>query len=330
MTVELLKKLLACLPNREKKEKPLSILLATAQPEPELVSQLSSVSEGNLKEAFSTRGVLNGLSGTSLVVMGDVIPTEDVSREILDGALCRSQIPVASPPEFQAETEEWLARARLTHQKQLRYLPPRQINFVNWAGGVGKTTLAMAVTRRFTQVTGLPAALLELSLGGSALHARVSPDLPDFYEIATGQASPLTWRGVDLYPMDGRGIRVLLEQEPERVNQAIQEIRKRHTLFVVDAFPGHPLWSQLSVENPGTVNFVVTSPRDDALLQAMRIKSEMGEQARLVLNMARGVADRLENGVSVFLPYREAWAASLDKHLADPLLAQVYPGWRQK
>ena len=56
---------------------------------------------------------------------------------------------------------------------------------MNWSGGVGKTTLAMAVCKRFVQNTGLPAALFELSMGGSALHARISPDLPEFFAIAT-------------------------------------------------------------------------------------------------------------------------------------------------
>jgi hypothetical protein len=48
----------------------------------------------------------------------------------------------------------------------------------------------MAGCSRFVKTTGMPAALLELSLGGSALHARVSPNLPEFFDIATHKAEP--------------------------------------------------------------------------------------------------------------------------------------------
>ena len=79
---------------------------------------------------------------------------------------------LVSQEGFLADPSEWLGRARLTSAKQVSFLPARQVNLVNWSGGVGKTTLAMTVCKRFVQNTGLPAALLELSMGGSALHAQ--------------------------------------------------------------------------------------------------------------------------------------------------------------
>jgi cellulose biosynthesis protein BcsQ len=241
-----------------------------------------------------------------------------------------SGIPVVSPQQFQAEAEEWLGRARLTSTRQITFLPSRQVNLINWSGGVGKTTLAIAICRRFVARTGLPAALLELSMGGSALHARISRDLPEFFAIATHKEEAALWYGISLYPMDGRTIEVLWSEDPEGVRRVLADIRRKHTLFVVDCFPGHPLFPELSKPAAGLVNLVVTSPRDDAVLQANRLMQEVPEPAHLVLNMAKNLADRAESGVSVTLPYNEGWAQSADPRLADPLLGLVYSGWNRR
>jgi hypothetical protein len=235
-----------------------------------------------------------------------------------------------SEADFKNDPEEWLGRAKLTSSGKVTYLPARQVNLVNWSGGVGKTTLAMAICKRFVEVTGLPAAMLELSMGGSALQARISETLPEFFAIATGKSNPATWHGVSLYPMDGRSIEVLWNEDFPRVLAALEDIRKRHTLFVVDAFPGHPLYPELSRERSDLLTLIVTSPRDDALFQARRLANETNREKRMVLNMARRLADWIETGPDVVLPYEEPWAASLDPRLSDPLLAQVYPGWKAR
>ena len=137
----------------------------------------------------------------------------------------------------------------------------KTIAVINQKGGVGKTTLAMAICRRFVARTGLPAALLELSMGGSALHARISKDLPEFYTIATHKEESALWYGVSLYPMDGRAIDVLWNENPEGVRQILADIRHKHSLFVVDCFPGHPLFPEICGPAAGLVNLVVTTPR---------------------------------------------------------------------
>ena len=223
-----------------------------------------------------------------------------------------------------------MGRARLTSARQITYLPARQINLVNWSGGVGKTTLAMAICKRFVERTGLPAALLELSMGGSALHARVSGDLPEFFAIATHKAEPAEWQGVHLYPMDGRTIDVLWSEDPEGVRAVLAEIKKKHTLFVVDCFPGHPLFAELAKPAPGVTNLVVTSPRDDAVLQAKRLLGEIPGTSHLVLNMSKAMTDRAGMGVAAVLPYNESWAQGADHRLADPLLGLVYTGWNRR
>ena len=308
----------------------LNVLIGTLQPDRDVLEALSQNGNLMVREAFTTRGVLQDLTGVQLVILGDLISLPDVSNEVLHSALDRSGVPVVSQEGFLADPSEWLGRARLTSAKQISFLPARQVNLINWSGGVGKTTLAMAVCKRFVQNTGLPAALLELSMGGSALHARVSPDLPEFFAIATHKDTPSLWNGVSLYPMDGRTIDVLWSEDPQGVRILLSEIQRKHTLFVVDCFPGHPLFAELSKPKNGLVNVVVTSPRDDAILQARRLINEIPEPRHLVLNMAKSVADRTEGGMSIVLPYNETWAQSLDPRLADPILELVYSGWKRR
>ncbi len=305
-------------------------LFGTNQPNPKVLETLAKHGDLTVLEAFSTRGVLQCLPGVHLVILDDLISLPDTSSEVLHRALEISGIPAVSQDGFLSNPEEWLGRARLKNAKRISFLPARQINLVNWSGGVGKTTLAMAICKRFVQRTGLPAALLELSMGGSALHARVSATLPEFFSIATRKEEPALWHGVSLYPMDGRAIDVLWGEDPESVRKVLCEIRRQHTLFVVDAFPGHPLFPELYKSSAGLVNLVVTSPRDDSLLQARRLMKEIPEPSHLVLNMARSLADRAEGGMAVVLPYNETWAQSADARLADPILELIYTGWKAK
>jgi hypothetical protein len=130
--------------------------------------------------------------------------------------------------------------------------------------------------------------------------------------------------------MDGRTIDMLCAEDPDGVSAVLAEIRRKHTLFMVDCFPGHPLFPELSKPMPGLVNLVVTSPRDDSIFQARRLMSEVSEPSHLVLTMAKSLADRTEGGVSVVLPYNETWAQSSDPRLADPILELVYKGWKTK
>ena len=307
----------------------LVIMLAAHQPDQVVLEILSQNRNLKVREAFTTRGVLQNLSSVQLVILGDLICLPEVSNEVLLSALELSGIPLVSQADFLLDPEEWLGRARLASSRQISFLPARQINLMNWSGGVGKTTLAMAVCKRFVQNTGLPAAFLELSMGGSAL-ARVSPDLPEFFAIATHKEEPALWNGVSLYPMDGRTIDVLWSEDPQGIRDLLSEIQRKHTLFVVDCFPGHPLFAELSQAKSGLINLVVTSPRDDAIFQARRLIQEISEPRHLVLNMVRSVADRAEGGMSITLPYNETWAQSLDHRLADPILELAYSGWKRR
>ena len=311
-------------------ESTLVVLVASCRPRSDVLESLAQQSDIHVREAFTTRGVLQNLPGANLVILDDVLALADTSPEILARTLELSGIPQTSPEVFLSDPGEWLGRARLTSARRITFLPTRQINLVNWSGGVGKTTLAMAICKRFVERAGLPAALLELSMGGSALHARISQDLPEFFNITTHKEEAALWYGVSLYPMDGRTIDVLWAEDPEGVRQVLAEIKRKHTLFVVDCFPGHPLYAEISRPTPGLVNLVVTSPRDDAMLQAHRLMEEVNKPAYLVLNMAKNLADRAETGLAVTLPYNEGWAQSSDARLADPLLELAYSGWKKR
>ena len=221
-----------------RKEKQLSILLASSNPDPAIFEVLAHQAGLQMREAFTTQGLIQELPGVNLVIHDAVFEVKNTSQDLVNRALEMSGVPVVLPEAFLSEPEEWLSRARLAGATKITFLPPRQLNMVNWSGGVGKTTLAMAVCKRFVDQTGLPAALLELSMGGSALHARVSPDLPEFYSIATGKEEPGKWHGVSLYPMDGRSIEVLWSEDPDKVRGFLNQIRRKNTLFVVDCFPG--------------------------------------------------------------------------------------------
>ncbi len=176
-------------------EPSLVVLLGAQKPNQDVLDALSRNSDLTVREAFTTRGVLQDLPGVHLVILDELISLPDTSNEVLHRALEMSSIPMVSQEGFLADPNEWLGRARLTNAKRISFLPARQINLVNWSGGVGKTTLAMAICKRFVQRTGLPAALLELSMGGSALHARITHDLPEFFSIATHKEEPALWYG---------------------------------------------------------------------------------------------------------------------------------------
>jgi hypothetical protein len=126
---------------RPKKSANLAILLGAQTPDPEVLDSLAQTNNLMVREAFTTRGVLQNLSDVQLVIPGDLIPVPDVPHEILQSALDHSGIPMTTQREFISDQGEWLGRARLSGSKKVSYLPGRQINLVNWSGGVGKTTL---------------------------------------------------------------------------------------------------------------------------------------------------------------------------------------------
>jgi Mrp family chromosome partitioning ATPase len=310
----------------------LIVLLAECNPEPKLVEFLAKREDVILRETFTTRGVIRGLPDADLVVLGRVIPLWDVGENLMRNTLESTKIPVTSSDSMLARPEEWLANARLSSRKKLQYLPSRFVLVGGWAGGVGKSTLALAVAKRFRE-RNLPAAFFEATEGGSYLVSRSGVELHTLYDVITGEQEPSEWEGVKLYPLDYRSSSML--SEDPRLPDFLANLKTGYTLVIVDASPNHPFWPRLL--DLATTVFIVTNPRDDSLFQAETLLKELAPvrkarpdlQVHIIMNMVRTIGQRIGAAglVSASLPYDERMANQLDRKLADPLLEILYPGW---
>lgn len=310
----------------------LIVLLASRDPDPKLVEELAVRPEIILRETFTTRGVIRGLPDADLVVLGSVIPLWDVNSALMQNTLEATRIPVTSPEQMLAKPEEWIASARLSNRKKLKYLPARFVLIGGWAGGVGKSTIALAVAKRFRE-RNLPTAFLEASEGGSYLVSRLGPQLRSLYDVLTGEAEASEWEGVKLFPLDYRSSQVLAEDP--RLPGFLTDLHKGYTLVVVDASPNHPFWPRLL--DLATTILIITSPRDESLFQAEALLKELQPirtarpdlQVHLIMNMVRTMGERVGSAglVAASLPHNERMAAQLDPRMADPILNLLYPGW---
>jgi MinD-like ATPase involved in chromosome partitioning or flagellar assembly len=310
----------------------LIVLLASREPDPKLVEVLAARPEIILRETFTTRGVIRGLPDADLVVLGGVIPLWDVDISLMQHTLECTRIPVTTPYQMLAQPEEWISTARLANRKKLQYLPARFVLVTGWAGGVGKSTIALAIAKRFRE-RNMPTAFLEANEGGSYLVSRLGPQLHSLYDVITGEGQASEWEGVKLHPIDHRSSQVL--SDDERMPDFLTGLKKGYTLVVVDASPNHPFWPRLL--DLATTVLVVSAPREDSLYQAETLLKELQPiraarpdlQVHLIMNMVRTLGDRvgMSGMVAVSLAYNERMAAQLDPRMADPILNLLYPGW---
>jgi Mrp family chromosome partitioning ATPase len=310
----------------------LIVLLAATDPDPKLVDYLARRDDVILRETFTTRGVIRGLPDADLVVLGKVIPLWDVGVSLMQNTLESTKIPVAMPEAMLANPEEWLASARLSSRKKLQYLPSRFVLVGGWSGGVGKSTLALSIAKRFRE-RNLPTAFFEANEGGSYLVSRLGPQLNTLYDVITGEQEPSDWEGIKLFPLDYRSSQVL--SEDQRLPGFLADLKAGYTLVVVDASPNHPFWPRLL--DLATTVLIVTAPREESLYQAETLLKELEPirsarpdlQVHLIMNMVRSIGQRIGSAglVSASLPYNERWASLLDRSLAEPILNILYPGW---
>lgn len=310
----------------------LIVLLATKDPDPKLIEILAARQEIVLRETFTTRGVIRGLPDADLVVLGEVIPLWDVDQSLMQNTLECTRIPVTNPDQMLAQPEEWISSARLANRKKLQYLPARFVLVGGWAGGVGKSTLALAVAKRFRE-RNLPTAFLEANEGGSYLVSRLGPQLHSLYDVITGEDTASEWQGIKLHPIDHRASQVLAEDP--RLPDFLAGLKKGFTLVVVDASPSHPFWPRLL--DLATTILVITAPREESLFQAETLLKELEPvratrpdlKVHLIMNMVRSLGQRIgvSGMVGASIPYSERMAAQLDPRIADPILNILYPGW---
>jgi len=296
-----------------------------------------------VREAISTIGLMEALKTCPVLVIADLddmVESPEVSKDVLQAALDTTRkegVVVVDSLSFNQDRERWLGEALLArgHRAAIRYMPRRVIMLTNYCGGVGKSTLSLVTARRFREVTGLPAATVEIGVGGSSM-SRLG-DFPTLFDVVTQEEDPGLWNDVHVYPSDDWETGTLATDS--RTGAAIERILHRHTLIAFDTFPTNALWGH-ALESVSDV-IVVTSPRPDALEQTeamlRRLRDEMesltnSPEVHLVLNQVQTVGQRLPlaGELSTWIGYDEGAALSLDSRLGDPILELIYPGWSKR
>jgi len=325
----------------ETQKRPPAVLLATRTPE-----ALSGIpADFQTREAVSTLGVMSALHANPILLVVDVddlVECPDMSCEALRtvlSSLSEDGAVVVSSTQFTAEPDRWIGEALLVRglRSGVRYLPPRIVLVTNFCGGVGKTTLSLAMARRFRQASGLATAIVEVGVGGSSLNARLPGEYFSLYEVVTQAAEPGRWEDVTIYPSDNWEAGSLAADE--RTPGMLRRITQDHTLTVFDAFPTNPLWGRV-LELASDI-LVVSAPRLDSLAQTDAILRKLKDdiaalepqpRIHMVLNQVRTLGERLPlaGQISAWIGYDEHKAECLDSTLAEPLLNLVYPGWAKR
>lgn len=322
--------------NAFNRKRPLIALLAT-QNAGAIRAAASIEADGrSRREAFTTGGAMRLIKGCNLIVLDSagLTETDGVTREALEGNARQSGALVVTGAEFAADPVRYESEARLS-VGDLRTFPARAVAHINYAGGVGKTTLSLDLAAYFARRTHLKAAVVELSQGASALHALIDPHLPHFYDLLTQDAPLPQWRGVTLVPMVYSSARMVLDDK-ERSLAFVEGILRRHTLTVFDVVAAHPFWPDVFPLVDQV--YIVVSPKPDSVLQGDAVVDDLREMAngkgpgevRFIANMVGGARDRVAlAGVTraATLP-RIASPDRLDGLLGRRLMPLVYAGWR--
>lgn len=321
-----------------KKEQPLVVLLATRNDEAIRVAN-ERLQGSRFTEAFSTARAMEGIRGANLIVIDpeQLFETPGAPADMLVATLRQSGAVVVSGPAFLADPLRHVANARMS-VGDLHVVPPHSIANVNYAGGVGKTTLAIETAVHFAERTKLPVVVIELSQGASAFHALIDPKLPDFYAVMTQGAALPTWRGVTLVPMVYSTARRLVEGSLARTLEFVSRLRRQHVLTVFDVVAGHALWPD--VRPLVDTVFLIVAPKADSVLQAEAAREDLREMGngkgpgdvRVIANMisptdllSRVVLAGVER--SLTLP-RVPHPDRFDGKLGRSILPLVYEGWR--
>jgi hypothetical protein len=258
----------------------------------------------------------------AVVDLSDLAGT-DMDRERLESALSSPNLLHVDGQTFVmdpiAVLEQAVAQAGLGSM-----LPPRSVAFTAWAGGVGKTTLALASALAFHRETGLPAAVIELAPGPSALQAVTGVEGATLYQVVTQDSTDPTWEGVTLGFMDGATAELLAT---EQIVAHWQQVHAEHIYVAYDAAAWHPLITHVHAERM----YVLADERPDAQVEAVKLAQDLrrhtDSHVALGLNRA-GIAGR------VSLPEKPTFALTAVRHplngkLGRQVLQVVYPGWRK-
>lgn len=312
------------------RKRQLVVLLATRHPE---VLEALAEAEEHLeqvriarREALSVAGAYRELTGAQLAIvdLAALTGAEGEDGQRLQAALASDELVVVSGSEFVTDPVRVLEQA-VAASGLGTMLPPRSVAFTGWGGGVGKTTLALAAARAFHQATGLPAAVVELTPGPSALRAVTGVAGADVYQVVSQQQTYPIWEGVTLALMEWGTAQLLTA---EQLTAHWQQLAREHVFVAYDAPAWHPLLEQVQVAQI----YVLADHRADtqveavALAEQLRSDGHAPQAVRLSLNQG-GLGARLA------LPEQPAFALKSVRSpleaLGGEVLQVIYPGWKR-
>jgi hypothetical protein len=285
-----------------------------------------------IEPALYTDQIAKLIPSAQLVIVdfGDVVeyPYErGMIQTLLAEAQEKRGLPWVSSEEFLANPEDWVRRA--SRSRGGRQIPDKlTVAFTSYSGGVGKTTLALDMALHFARRAERPVLLLEFVYGVSAVAALTGFDTPFLYDLTSDvDLQPGAFKGVTLIPMDYDNCRLL---PPEEFGKYLKKQMAKHVLTVVDTTWPHGLVR--SIQGDVDQWLVVTTPRLDAIENASKLSQELGAKAAPILNLKRGMGDRLALAgmeVGLELPYVDR-VDQWDGKLGRQLLLYVYgSAWRE-
>lgn len=241
-------------------------------------------------EALFTGQIYESLPGAQLIIVDfDDLVEHPYSVGMLRGLLAESDVPFVSSEEFLAEPDSWLMEARRLGGEATDLPTKRNIAFVSYSGGVGKTVLALDTAVHFARRAQLPVCMIEFAYGESAVSALVGANVPALFELATQpDVEPMVWNEVTLVPMDYDNSRDLSIQ---LLGKYLKDVMREHVLTVIDARWPHALIG--AVRDDIDRWYVVGTPRPDAVENAEKLAAELGPKANIILNRKGGVVDSL-------------------------------------
>ena len=307
----------------------LDVVLATHHPRVSAALNEASAHLEQVKlarhEALSYAGTFQALQGAQLAIVDlSVLTGEEREREQLSAALRSAHLVVVDGQEFVSAPVRILERAVATAGLG-SMLPPRTVAFSGWSGGVGKTTLALATASAFHQATGLPAAVIELAPGPSAIAALTNVAGHDLYEVITQAGVYPVWEGVTLSLMNWSTARLL---QATLIVEHWQALARAHTFVAYDAPAWHPLFKQAPVEQLVEQLYILADQRADAQVAAVALVQQLQDRLEKPVQIGLNRAGLVG---SLALPEKPAFKLRAKRRpltVGNAVLRAIYPGWR--
>lgn len=301
----------------------------------EVFEALQRIEDVEYEEALFTGQIYSAIPSCQLII----IDYEDLVEHPYDVRMIRellaeSNVRTYSSEEFLLDPGKCIREAEIRPGSMTRLPEKYTVGFVSYSGGTGKTTLALDTALHFARQTdkhrqaSLPVMLIEFTYGDSALASVLGLEMPHVYDMATKtDVDPMRFNGVTLIPMDYVNCKNL---SVDLLRNYIKRQMANHVLTIVDSYWPHGLIG--AVKEDVDRWFVVGTPRLDAIVNARKLKEELGSEAGIVLNMMDSVTDNL----ALAGMERELDLARLDRvdrfegKLGKQILAQIYgPAWQE-